>query len=250
MFIPVKVVEKVQENKDVFTVKTDFSIKPLPGQFAMIWLPGIDEFPMSFSYVDDHPGFTFKVLGNGTKKLSEMNEGDRIFIRGPFGNGYREYGENALFIAGGTGIASLAPFIEKSKFKKKTILIGFKNKNDVFFLERLKKYGDVSIFTEDGSLGKKGLVTDGINIENIDSVYVCGPEKMLRKIIDLLGDKNVSIQASLERYMKCGIGICDSCSINGFRVCVDGPVFSKEDLLKMPDLGIFNRLPSGKKIKE
>ncbi len=250
MFIPAKIVEKVQENRDVFTVKIDAKIKPIPGQFAMVWLPGIDEFPMSFSYVEKYPGFTFKVLGKGTEAFSNLKEGDRINIRGPFGKHYTEIGENALFVAGGTGVASLAPFIEKSNFKKKTILLGFKSKDDAFFLNRLKKEGDLFVYTEDGSLGSKGIVTDGLNIDGIDSVYACGPEKMLRKIIDILKNEKVNLQASLERYMKCGIGICDSCSINGFRVCVDGPVFSKEDLLKMPDLGIFNRLPSGKRIRE
>lgn len=247
MYRIVKIKNKIEENKNVFTLLFEDDIKINPGQFAMVWIPGIDEFPMSFSYTGELKGFTFKVLGEGTRNLAKLSIGDRLFYRGPYGKYYTIEGEKALFVAGGTGIASLAPFIESSTFKKKYAIIGAKTKEELFFINRIESNVDsLLIYTEDGSLGSKGLVTDGIHKFEYDIIYACGPEKMLRKIIDM----NVkNIQASLERYMKCGIGICDSCTINGFRVCVDGPVFRKEELLKMDELGIKTRLPSGKEIK-
>ncbi len=240
--------KKIRENENIFTFLFESSKDPLPGQFAMVWIPGIDEMPMSYSYVGKKKGITFKVVGEGTRKLSLFKEGDYIFLRGPYGTHYTEEGENALFVAGGTGISSLAPFIELSNFKRKKLIIGAKTSTEIYFLERLKNYLDeILIFTEDGSLGKKGLVTDGLS-SDIDIIYSCGPEKMVKKVLDFSAENRINLQASLERMMKCGIGICDSCSINGFRVCIDGPVFKKSDLLKMIDLGKYGRLPSGKKV--
>ncbi|MGC8565311.1 MAG: dihydroorotate dehydrogenase electron transfer subunit [Thermoplasmata archaeon] len=247
MYRMVTIDEKIMENKNVYTIlfRDDSNIRP--GQFAMIWIPGIDEIPMSFSYTGEKKGFTFKIIGDGTRALSMLKEGDRLFYRGPYGKYYFEEGKKAIFIAGGTGISSLAPFIEKSEFEEKFVLIGAKSSEDLYFIERLKSYS-LMIFTEDGSMGKKGMVMDGMDYFDFDTIYACGPERMIRSIVDRKKEKN--IQASLERYMKCGIGICDSCSINGFRVCVDGPVFGKSDLLKMKDLGENYRSPSGKLIKK
>ena len=80
-----------------------------------------------------------------------------------------------------------------------------------------------------------------------DAIFTCGPEMMMKGIIDMAMERGIPVQASLERFMKCGIGICDSCSINGYRVCVDGPVFS-EELKFMTDLGKFKRDRAGRKV--
>ncbi|MGC8663725.1 MAG: dihydroorotate dehydrogenase electron transfer subunit [Thermoplasmata archaeon] len=245
MYRITKVEKKVMENDNVFTIIFNDNVTVRPGQFAMIWIPGVDEFPMSFSYTRDKKGFTFKILGDGTRALSMLKEEDRIFYRGPYGKYYTEEGNKAIFIAGGTGIASIAPFVETSNFNEKIVILGAKTKNDIFFEERLRKYSSsIKIYTEDGSMGEKGLATDALSFYDYDTIYACGPEKMIRAIVDQNTKKN--IQASLERYMKCGIGICDSCTINGYRVCVDGPVFNKDELLSMNDLGKNYRLPSGK----
>lgn len=248
MYRVARVLKKVRENENVYTLLFSDILNVRPGQFAMIWIPGKDELPMSFSYTGEIKGFTFKVVGEGTRALSMLNEGDRIFYRGPYGKYYTEEGKRAIFVAGGTGIASIAPFIEYSKFEEKITVLGAKTKGELFFIDRLKKHSDsILIFTEDGSMGNKGLATDGLDYYEFDTIYACGPEKMIRAIVD--SKKGMNMQASLERYMKCGIGVCDSCSINGFRVCVDGPVFRIDELLKMEDLGKNYRSPSGKKIK-
>lgn len=245
----VMVLEKVKENTRVYTLFFKNEMKVKPGQFAMVWIPGVDEFPMSFSYTGEVKGFTFRVVGKGTSAFSSLEKGDVFFIRGPYGNSYTELGESALFLAGGTGISSLAPFIEISGFRKKVLVIGARNAEDLYFLERLKNYVDeLLVFTEDGTYGMRGLATDGLS-DKYDTIYTCGPEKMVRKILDFSVEKGVNMQASLERIMKCGIGICDSCTINGYRVCADGPVFSKVDLTKMHDLGNFTRSSSGRKVK-
>ena len=117
----------------------------------------------------------------------------------------------------------------------------------------MKKSGaDVYISTDDGSKGFKGLASDMakelINKNNFDSIITCGPELMMKNLLELCPD--VPFQASLERYMKCGIGICGQCCIGeGLRVCVEGPVFYGEMLRNIKDFGVFKRDASGKKIK-
>ena len=245
----IKIDKKIKENENIYTLLFKYEKDVYPGQFGMIWIPGIDEIPMSFSFVNEIKGITFKVIGNGTKSLSLLNEGDYIYIRGPYGSHYVEEGDEALFVAGGTGISSLAPFIEISKFKRKRLILGAKSIKEIYFVKRLQNFLDeLLIFTEDGSMGKKGIVSDGLPLKS-DIIYACGPEKMVKSIMDYSIKNNIKFQASLERIMKCGIGICDSCTINGYRVCRDGPVFSLKDLLNMPDLGKYTRLSSGKRIE-
>ncbi len=241
-----KIIEKIRENENVYTLKFKTDINVKPGQFAMVWIPGVDEIPLSFSYVDDVKGFTFRIVGNGTRALGNLNVDDYIYFRGPYGTWYTDEGKSALFMAGGTGIASIAPFIEKSGAGKKYAVLGGKSIKELFFIERIKNSVDnITVYTEDGSFGEMGIVTDGLLKYSYDVIYACGPEKMIKSIMK---KSSTRVQASLERIMKCGIGICDSCSINGYRVCRDGPVFKHEDLIKMEDLGKYSRTLSGKQV--
>ncbi|MEM3811510.1 MAG: dihydroorotate dehydrogenase electron transfer subunit, partial [Thermoplasmata archaeon] len=155
----------------------------------------------------------------------------------------------ALAIAGGTGISSLAPFLET--VENFDLLIGAKSKKDLYFIERLKGFAqNIYITTEDGSAGEKGLLTDLLprllKNSKYSRIYTCGPEMMVRAILNLT---DLKISASLERYMKCGVGICDSCTINGYRVCVDGPVFEDQQLRNMTELGEYTREKSGLKVR-
>jgi dihydroorotate dehydrogenase electron transfer subunit len=110
----------------------------------------------------------------------------------------------------------------------------------------------VIITTDDGSLGIRGFTTDALKgllkEESFDCVYTCGPEMMMKKVFGLCKEFGVECQASLERYMKCGIGVCGQCCIDGLRVCKDGPVFSSEQLRKLDEFGVFERNKSGCKV--
>jgi dihydroorotate dehydrogenase electron transfer subunit len=126
-------------------------------------------------------------------------------------------------------------------------------KEELLFAEEAHELGaKVDISTEDGSLGHQGVVTDRVELllgeYFFDLVLVCGPEMMIKKTVEIAETHNVKIQASLERYMKCGIGICDSCAIDGYQVCRDGPVFHGHQLAKMIEFGRSKRDPSGKRI--
>jgi len=250
-----EIVETKKENKNVKTIKFKHSKKVIPGQFYMIWIPDTDEIPMSISYIDKNiKGITFKKVGEATKELFNLKKGDKIGVRGPYGNGFKITGKKILFIAGGTGIATIAPSVEKAIEKNifSTVVIGCKSKEEIFFEKRLKNYDiDLHICTDDGSCGKKGFTTDIgkeiLNVEKFSQIVCCGPEIMMKKILDI--KRNVPMQASLERYMKCGFGLCGQCTIGeGLRVCKEGPVFDGETLKKIKDFGVFKKDSSGKKI--
>lgn len=223
-----------------------------PGQFVMVWVPGVDEFPMSLSYLGERQAVTVEVKGEGTKRMHGMKEGDKIGIRGPYGMGFSVRDGRLLFVAGGTGIAPLLPLIEMADGEK-TVILGARSSELLLFEEELEGMGaDVHVSTDDGSKGRKGFATDildGLIGEGFDMAYTCGPEVMMNKVLRICTEKGIPVQASLERYMKCGMGICDSCAIDGYHVCRDGPVFDGDILSKMDDFGEWKRDKAGKRVK-
>jgi dihydroorotate dehydrogenase electron transfer subunit len=221
----------------------------------MIWIPGVDEVPMSVSSIkQDVKGITFRNIGDATQALYRLRKGDQIGVRGPYGNGFTLTGKRPLFVGGGTGIGMLAPLVEQARRKKlkSTVILGVKTKDELFFEDRFQQIGaTVLVSTDDGSVGYQGfaseLAKDIIKKERIDAVYTCGPEQMMRSLLSFC--KTILFQASLERYMKCAIGICGQCCIGrGLRVCVDGPIFDGTTLKKVQDFGVYRRDAAGRKI--
>ncbi len=252
----VKIKNIKSENDEVKTFTFNYPGDVQPGQFYMIWIPKIDEIPMSVSYISEEvKGFTFRKVGDATKALFNMEPKDKIGVRGPFGKGFDITGEHILFVGGGTGIAMLAPAIEiaSSKKIKSNVILGVKNKKELFFKKRIKKLDvNVLISTDDGSEGHKGYATDLVKEilekKDISNILTCGPEIMMKKIYELSG--KIHMQASLERYMKCGCGICGQCCVGeGLRVCKDGPIFTGEELKNIEDFGKYKRDAAGRKIK-
>ena len=249
------IIETVDEATDIKTLKFKFAGEMKPGQFFMIWIPKIDEIPMSASYIDrDIKGITFRKIGDATNALYKLKKGDKIGVRGPYGNGFKISGKKILFVGGGTGIATLAPAVEQARRKKisLTVILGVKNKGELFFENRLRKSNvEVYVSTDDGSRGYKGLASefakDLLIEEKFNSVLACGPEIMMKRLLEICG--KTPLQASLERYMKCGIGLCGQCCVGeGLRVCVEGPVFDGKTLEKIEDFGVYKRDAAGRKI--
>ncbi|NVM18936.1 MAG: dihydroorotate dehydrogenase electron transfer subunit [Candidatus Lokiarchaeota archaeon] len=224
-----------------------------PGMFVILWLPDIDFLPMSISSInDDLIEITVQKIGEGTSKLFELIEGDSIGIRGPFGSSFDyEDLKNILVVGGGMGIAALTTLIEVLKQNKANlqVTIGAKDKESLIFAERLLGLiPNTMCTTENGSIGKKCVVTDPvedlINKEKFDMIFTCGPEVMMKKVLELADSKNIEIQASLERKMKCGLGLCGSCCIgenNNITVCKDGPVFNSNQLKSFPKFGTYSK---------
>lgn len=218
--------------------------KAVPGQFVMVWIPGLDEIPMSvFCHSSsNNVSVTVEKVGQATEALCGLKIDDQIGIRGPFGNGFSftEKG-GVLIVGGGTGLIPLAFLGERlMEFPvKMTFLAGAKTKDKLLFQDKLKSLtrttgGRMVLTTDDGSCGLRCMVTEPVERllakERFDMIYTCGPEPMMRKMFLLSEQYNLPLQASLERLMRCAVGICGSCMLGGFRVCTDGPVFTREQL--------------------
>ena len=251
----IKIIEENATGKKTFLFDTAFE-NVLPGQFCMVWIRGTDEIPLGCSYEN---GVTFQVVGPATTALSQLKVGDFVGLRGPLGHGFTlpKKGEKILIISGGIGAAPLAPLAERSKKDGAdiTIIIGARSDEDMIFEKRFSKTGKVILTTDDGSVGKKGFVTDALSeldTDAFDKIYVCGPELMMKFVMDVLIQKNAIQKAefSMERYFKCGIGVCGSCCIDalGVRVCKEGPVF-KAKVIQDSEFGKYHRDASGKRIK-
>ena len=156
-------------------------------------------------------------------------------------------------IGGGTGLVPLMRLITFATSSNEiTLLMGSKTKDEVFFEEiakKLKQNVTIIPVTEDGSYGEKGYVTDVLETlleENTyDAIYTCGPELMMYKTVNLANEKGIFVQASLERMMKCGVGICGSCCMSQDLVCRDGTVFDGQYLAKNSEFGHLQRTKSG-----
>ena len=228
-----------------------------PGQFAMIWIPGVNELPMSvmISEKKDEAGLTVRKRGESSTALYNLKIGDKIGVRGPYGNSFDIKDGKILLIGGGTGLVPLMRLIKFSKTTSKiTLLMGSQTKEEVFFEDIAKNswiHNDLDCIpvTEDGSYGETGYVTDVLEKlleENAyDAIYTCGPELMMYKVVKLANEKGIFVQASLERMMKCGVGICGSCCVNEDLVCRDGTVFDGQYLAKNTEFGHFERTKSG-----
>ena len=246
--VPVTIARVKQETPTVRTFFFDKNFPFIPGQFAMVWVPGTDEIPMALSAENS---ITVQQVGDATTALFSMGEGAKLGIRGPFGNGFSK-GEKVLAIAGGVGAAPLLPLVRSDCVM--TMLLGAKTESELLFMDQLDECTDVVIATDDGSLGTKGFVTilmDELNLSAYDRIAVCGREVMMRTVLAKVDEKGIAhkTEFSLHRYMKCGVGVCGSCCMDpsGFRVCRDGPVFTGDKLLK-GEFGHYMRDASGRKV--
>ncbi|MFH1425041.1 MAG: dihydroorotate dehydrogenase electron transfer subunit, partial [archaeon] len=208
----------------------DFKARVAPGQFMMTWVPGREEIPISVSHSSgDRLEITVYEVGDTTKAMNSLKIGDYAGLRGPYGKGFELKGGNVAVVSGGCGAAPIGFLAEelKNKGADVTAIVGARDKENLIFLEKFKMCGEVLVATDDGSEGHKGFVTEVLEekIKEFNYVYTCGPEIMMKRVLDICVKNKVGMQASLERYMKCGIGICGSCLIKGLRVCKEGPVF-------------------------
>lgn len=262
----VRIEETISETPTVKTLvfKDDLSSAAKPGQFLMIWIPRIEEIPMSvmINSKERYAAVTIRKSGVGSTALFEMKENELIGLRGPYGNKFvlKKNYKKILIIGGGTGLVPLLRLISYVTNKRLniTLLLGARTKNEVFFEKTARKLLDdnkssVKICTDDGSYGLKGttvsIMKNMMRNNDFDCVYTCGPELMMKGIVDLANKNSIPVQASLERYMKCGIGICGSCCIDSSLVCHDGTVFHGEQLSKILEFGVCYRDKDGQKLR-
>jgi dihydroorotate dehydrogenase electron transfer subunit len=220
--------------------------KAKPGQFLMLWIPGIDEIPLSIldATKEGLISVSVKAVGDATRHLHTMQAGATIGVRGPFGSSFTESRGRVLLVGGGTGTAPLL-FLAKTlqaKTEKLSFVVGAKTKNELLFVDQLNKVCNektLTTTTDDGTYGLQCMVTEPLaamlNKEKYDMIYTCGPEVMMKKVFQLTEARKLPLEASLERLMRCGIGLCGSCTIGKYRVCRDGPVFTAAQLCEVKD---------------
>lgn len=228
-----------------------------PGQFNMIYIPGIGEAPISISSSpDDHDlTHTIRIAGDVTTAIGRLNHGESLYIRGPFGKGWpvEEAEErDVMIVAGGLGIAPLRSVIRELakkgkglRGKKGYILYGAKSPKDVIFRDEFPRYResfDIYLTVDKADpeeywRGERGFVTNLIGRISFDPlntvVFTCGPEAMMQAVIKELILKGVpgeKIFLSMERNMNCGMGVCGHCMFGPRFVCKDGPVFRFTDV--------------------
>ena len=253
-------IEKVVDETP--TVRTlyfsdDVMSNVLPGQFAMVWIPGINELPMSvmISNESGKAAFTVRKHGLASTGLFNIKTGEKIGVRGPYGNAFDIKQGKLLLVGGGTGLVPMMRLLTHVKpTDDVTVLIGAKSKDEVFFEnlanELLKNNShNVIVCTDDGSYGEKGFVTDVVEKLvtefNFDGVYTCGPEKMMYKTVQSAHSRGIFVQASLERMMKCGVGICGSCCVGEDLACKDGTIFDGNHLSQNKEFGYSHRNKAG-----
>ena len=225
-----------------------------PGQFMMVSMPHLGEAPISFSSCSDlKDGFALTIRNSGslTAAVHTLRVGDTVGVRGPYGTAFPLddcRGKNLFFIAGGIGLAPLRPVIEyclrKSKeFGRLVLLYGSKTPDEFCFSGEFAHWQEKGLhcrLTVDqetaGWTGHVGLVTsllEGVDIGTDDMALVCGPGIMIRFVLAQLqsmGMEAGNIITTLERHMKCGVGICGHCHSGDKLVCVDGPVFRADEI--------------------
>ncbi|RMF07037.1 dihydroorotate dehydrogenase electron transfer subunit [Candidatus Woesearchaeota archaeon] len=262
----VRILDVIEENPFVKTFLLDIKMDALPGQFVMVWLPGLDEKPMSVRGTSEASpavkallqkaklkpnsegavAITVEARGPTTKELLQKKPNDMIGIRGPYGKPYSIV-EDSIMVGGGVGMPPVAFLADI--LKKRRLLQGARTKERLLFLDQ---YEDMRISTDDGTLGHKGFVTELLEEEIMKKkpkmVYACGPELMMLAVLRICRKHRIPMEASLERYMRCGLGVCGSCVCGNRVVCVEGPVFNDKELEEMADFGKFALTKSARKV--
>lgn len=259
----VTVIERIQESPTVFTLGLQFTDPVLPkqfcfqpGQFNMLYLYGVGEVAISIaSDPDNHAAYqhTIRTVGRVTRGLAQVEQGDCLGLRGPFGRGWPldlATHKDIVIITGGLGCAPVVSVINymmlrREQFGKLKILQGIKHSDDFIFQQRYDQWAKISdtevlIAADVSSPGwawYTGRITDMIRRLTLDVantlVFMCGPEIMMKVAIKELLLKNIAQQnifLSLERNMECAIGHCGHCQYGGLFVCKNGPVFAYSEI--------------------
>lgn len=261
--IEAEVVNRVEESPTIFTLSLrlaegqeqaygDF----LPGQFNMLYLFGVGEIPVSVNIDAEQPGLlhhTIRNVGRVTGGFSDLQPGDRIGVRGPFGRGWpldQCQGKNMLIVTGGLGCAPVLPVIKhlmhfRQRYGRIVILQGVKHSEDLIWRERYEQWSrlpdtqvrlaaDVAGPQWKGLVGKVTGLFDQLDFEFSNSMtMMCGPEPMMVASIKQLLKQGVSTDAiwlSMERNMQCAVGHCGHCQYGEKFICKDGPVFPFTEL--------------------
>jgi dihydroorotate dehydrogenase electron transfer subunit len=243
-----KIRKVVRENEQVKTFVFEGRMICEPGQFVMAWLPGLGERPMSLAN-DDPVALSIAAVGPWSRAAHKLKAGDCMWVRGPYGNSYTLRGKKIILVGGGYGIAPLRFLYTRARKRgmKAVMVMGARSRGLLMQLPKCEHM----ITTNDGSAGMKGVVTDALRRllgkGKYSCIYTCGPERMMKAVVDLCVKHKVPYQVSIERHMKCGFGICGQCAIDGKLACYDGTIF--DDVSGFKEFGKSGRDVTGRKVE-
>jgi len=254
--LPIAAIREENPSLRTFIFKAD--LKAEPGQFLMLTIFGQGEKP--FSILDASDGefsMTIKNIGPFTAKLFTMQVGDLVSVRGPYGTTFSRPQGKILMVGGGYATPPLR-FLAKQYHSEKVELLvninGARTKDDLLYIDDFNTFCHESwIATDDGSLGEKGTSVDLMKSlrqeQSFDHIFISGPEKMAKAAVDVARQYAIPFEVNLERYMKCGVGVCGSCVMDptGLILCVEGPIIDHATLETLDDFGTAHRGKTGRK---
>lgn len=249
-----------KENSIVNSYVFDYPLRAKPGQFVNVWVPGVGENPMSVAF-DDGKSYTLAIaaVGNTTKELAKKRAGDFIGVRGPYGTHFTwKRGQKIAMLAGGYGAAPLyfAAYLASRDNCEIDFFLGARKEAFLLFADRIKKLKNTKLFlaTDNGSCGYRGQNVPCWEAQiragaKYDLVFACGPELMEKAVLNIAFKKKIPAQISIERYMKCGFGICGNCCVDdiGIPTCKNGPIMDNKLVRKIKEFGVYHRDSVGKK---
>lgn len=239
-YVRAKIYENRQIAENIFKLTVEGNHKGKPGQFYMTRSWNIEPFlsrPISIHDLTyDKLSFLYEVRGKGTKILSRLKKGDFIELLGPLGNGFniKNIKGRVAIVSGGIGIAPMYYLVKSLKVCNIDFYCGFRDKP--YIIDELQKYTDnIYISTDNGIYGHKGYIVEIFNPRKYDIVLSCGPEIMMKKVVEECSNCDISAYISMENHMACGVGACLGCTCNtkngNKRICKEGPVFLGREVI-------------------
>jgi dihydroorotate dehydrogenase (NAD+) catalytic subunit len=250
-YFKTRIRSRVDYDEDLFKLileelPQEYSDGGLAGKFFFLWAPGVGEKPFAI-FSASEKSIVVRVVGEFTRRLSELSEGAEILLRGPYGSGVAPIAESTVVhVGGGTGIASLLEIAEQLHANNRQLfLLGARTRAHLFDLDAFRRLGPVFVATDDGSLGHHGFIPELIpeaiaalpDVHRSSLVFInCGPEPMVRRCFDIQREftSDDRILASIEYMTSCGVGICGKCaSPSGALTCIDGPFLPLHEFLPL-----------------
>ena len=232
-----RIVSVNEENWRTRTITLDLRLDAQPGQFVMVWLPRLDERPFSLAAAAPVT-LTVAAVGPFSRALHALRPGDTLWIRGPFGRGFRIVPEvrRPVLVGGGYGVAPLAFLAEQllSAGQSPTAVIGARTADDLLGMHRFERLGvPLVLTTDDGSAGERGFATAPVEhllaAGQVDAIYGCGPHGLLHALEQQARRAGIVAELSWEARMGCAIGLCGMCEhTDGTLLCLEGPVLSTQ----------------------
>lgn len=258
MHLPLKVIKIRQENPTFRTYIFKHELRSKPGQFVMVWLPGVDEVPMSVAWEENGETWIgISKSGDCTSAIfKKIKEGDRLGIRGPFGKSFelKPGSKKILLIGGGFGTPPLLYLAKEATSKgiRTSVILGARTPELILYENEFRALDcdfKGAVDTPKDPHSAMRVLEEKVAKEKFDQIYTCGPEKMMKRVAEIAETHKIGCQVSLERYMKCGFGICGQCCVDesGLRVCKDGPVFDGKQALGFKEFGKYTRSASGRR---